>query len=89
MCTINLSFDDALVERARQLFDTNDAFSGWVHAQMENLLKQLSVDGDKTPNRKRKIVVCDEIMALSDVPAAKKDFDYKDELENVLSEKYS
>ncbi len=89
MCTFNLSFDDALVERARQLFDTNDAFSGWVHTQIENLLRQLSVDGGKSSNRKRKIVVCDEIMALSDVPTAKNDFDYKDELENVLSEKYS
>lgn len=88
MCTYNLTFNDALLERAKHSFPTQAAITTWMEQQIERMLRQISVDEAEDCKPLRKLDISDKIRALSAVPASLSDEDYKDELIDVLTDKY-
>lgn len=87
MCTYNLSFNDSVIENARSVFPTQMAMTEWMQAQIESMLKKIAVK-DTEDKPLRELSISDKIKALSNVPASTSHSDYKDEIADVLSEKY-
>lgn len=88
MCTYNLTFDDTVVGNAKAAFPTQAAITEWMQMQIERMLKQIAVDPNAKKVPLRKLSVSDRIRSLSAVPPSNSHADYKNEMENVLSDKY-
>lgn len=88
MSTYNLTLNDNLLKGAKSSFPTQDAIKVWMEQQLERMLKQISIKEPKQNKPLRKINISERIKALSEVPASSSDVDYKDEMINIMSEKY-
>lgn len=88
MCTYNLTLNDSLVNGVKGTFQSQAAIKKWMEQQLERMLRQIVVDDTAKNVTMRKINVCDRIKALSAVPASTSTTDYKDDLLDVMSEKY-
>lgn len=88
MCTYNLTLNDSLVNGVKANFPSQTAITRWMEQQLERMLRQITVDGAEKNVNLRKINVCDRIKALSAVPASSSTADYKENLLNVMSDKY-
>ncbi len=88
MCTYNLTFNDSVVGNAKAAFPTQAAITEWMQMQIERMLKQISVDPDAKKVPLRKLSVSDRIKSLSAVPPSSSHADYKEEMQQILSDKY-
>ena len=88
MYTYNLTFNDNIMEGAKRTFQNNDAITLWMQQQLERMLRQISVEERKCDKPLREIKVSSSIKKLSDVPHSSSHADYKDEILDILSEKY-
>lgn len=88
MCTYNLVLNDSLVEKAQSAFHSQKDITEWMQTQIERMLRQIAVSGSTANRPVRKIVVSDKIRALSNVEPATSSADYKDDILDILSEKY-
>ena len=88
MFPYNLTLNDALIERARPSFKTQTDIATWMEQQIERMLRQISVDTVSNEKPLRKITVSKLIKTLSNVPASSSDFDYKDDIAELISSKY-
>lgn len=79
MCTYNLSFNDALMERVRPIFPSEDAVTQWMQEQMSLLLVRLAAQQEQTEKPKEHLSV--RLRGIASVP---KEFDYKQELANRI-----
>lgn len=88
MCTFNLTFNDAVVEQARQSFPTQAAITTWMQQQMERMLRQVAVKDAAESKQLRKLDISERIKALSNVPPSLSHADYKEEITDIMIEKY-
>lgn len=88
MPTYNLTFNDSLVAGVKQTFPTQASITSWMNQQIERMLRQIAIPEAKKTSKPRKLVISDKIKALSAVPSSHSTADYKDELEEILAEKY-
>lgn len=88
MYTYSLTFNENIMEGAKRTFQTNDALTVWMQQQLERMLKQISAEETKCSKPLREIKVSNRIKALSAVPPSSIRSDYKDDMLEVLSEKY-
>ena len=88
MCTYNLVLNDSLVEKAQSAFHSKNDITEWMQTQIERMLRQISVSGTTAKRPVHKIVVSNKIKALSNVEPTTSCVDYKDDIIDILSEKY-
>lgn len=88
MCTYNLTFNDSLVESAKRTFPTQEAITTWMEQQVERMLKQIAIKEKNHDKPLRQICISERIKALSAVPASSSDEDYKENITNIMSDKY-
>lgn len=88
MCTFNLTFNDVVVKQARQSFPTQTAITTWMQQQMERMLRQVAIEDAVESKEFHKINVSERIKALSNVPPSSSHADYKEEIADIMKEKY-
>lgn len=88
MSTYNLTLNDNLLKGAKSSFPTQEAIKTWMEQQIERMLRQISIEEEQQNKSLRKIKVSERIKALSAVPASSSNSDYKDDMTDILSEKY-
>ena len=88
MCTYNLTLNDSLVNGVKGTFQSQAAITKWMEQQLERMLRQIVVEDAGEVVTLRKLNVSDRIKALSAVPASTSTTDYKDDLLEVMFEKY-
>ena len=88
MSTYNLTLSDNLLKRAKGSFPTQEAIKVWMEQQIERMLRQISVDEQQQNKPLRAVHVSERIKSLSAVPPSSSHEDYKDELTDVISDKY-
>ena len=87
MCTYSLTLNDTLVKNARRSFQSQDAITMWMQQQLERLLLQVAIPAKGTATL-REVDLTSRIKALSAVPLCTTDTDYKEDITNVMNEKY-
>lgn len=88
MATYSIQMNDALVTEAKRTFSTQTAITSWMKQQVERLLRQIVVPKSEEKTAFRELTVSDRIKALSAVPPSTSHSDYKDEIEEIMSNRY-
>ena len=92
MCTVSIKVDDALLNRAGVNFDGDVDISEWMQQQIEAILIRMALSSKKNVQRKPhswdNYELSQEMLAMMPKKRRSVFSDYKEELAEILEEKY-